>query len=70
VVGHKGKTLKQVSKPDHVEIHLPKNCQCCGRDFTLKDAHETVKSRQVFDISEPKLEVHQIGQITCCGVQQ
>ncbi len=70
--GHKGETLKKVSKPDHVEVHLPKKCKCCGRTFTEKDTHKTIKSRQVFDIPEPKLEVieHQIGQVTCCGVQQ
>ncbi|MFK5968729.1 MAG: IS66 family transposase zinc-finger binding domain-containing protein [Candidatus Marithrix sp.] len=55
VEGHKGETL--VFKPDHVEIHLPKNCKCCGWTFTGKDKHETVKSRQVFDIPAPKLEV-------------
>ena len=70
--GHKGKTLKQVSNPEHVEVHLPEKCKCCGRIFTEKDKHQTVKSRQVFDIPDPKLEVteHQIGQISCCGVQQ
>ena len=63
--GHKGKTLKKVSKPDHVEVYLPENCKCCGRTFTGKDKHETIQSRQVFDISDPKLEVteHQIGQL-------
>ena len=28
--GHKGKTLKKVSNPDHVEVYLPEKCQCCG----------------------------------------
>ncbi len=71
-VGHKGKTLKQVSNPDHVKVHLPEKCTCCGRKFSEKNKHQTIKNRQVFDIPDPKLEVtkHQIGQITCCGVKQ
>ena len=70
--GHKGRTLKKVLNPDHVEVHLPENCQCCGRIFTEENIHEITQNRQVFDIPEPKLEIteHQIGQITCCGVKQ
>ena len=70
VEGHKGKTLKQVSNPDHVEVHLPEKCKCCGRNFSEKDKHETIQIRQIFDIPEPKLEVteHQIGQVICRGI--
>ena len=68
--GHKGKTLERVAEPDRVEIHLPHECQCCGRQFGLSDTYEIVQSRQVFDLPEPKLEVieHRIAQIKCCGV--
>jgi transposase len=70
--GHKGKTLERVANPDHVEIHLPDQCQCCGRQFNEGDAHEVIQSRQVFDLPVPKLEVteHQIAQIECCGIVQ
>ncbi|MFK5970813.1 MAG: hypothetical protein QM487_11940 [Candidatus Marithrix sp.] len=56
-VSHKEKTLKKVSNPDYVEVNLPEKCKCCGRSFTEKDKHQTVKSRRVFDISELKLEI-------------
>jgi transposase len=70
--GHKGNTLKRVAQPDHVQIHLPGQCQCCGRQFTPDEAHEVIQSRQVFDLPEPKLDVteHRLGQIACCGVVQ
>jgi transposase len=70
--GHEGKTLRKVSQLDHVEVHLPARCECCGRSFTEEDKYEILQSRQVFDIPEPRLEVtaHQIGEISCCGVKQ
>lgn len=70
--GHKGKTLERVAKPDQVQIHLPEQCQCCGRQFTREDVHEIIQSRQVFDLPEPKLEIieHRIGEITCWGQLQ
>jgi transposase len=70
--GHKGKTLERVETPDHVVLHLPQTCQCCGKIFNANDQHQVVQSRQVFDLPQPKLEVteHQIGEICCCGVAQ
>lgn len=70
--GHKGKTLERVANPDHIELHLPQQCQCCGRIFNALDPHEVVESRQVFDLPQPKLEVteHRVGEICCCGVTQ
>ena len=67
--GHKGKTLKQTENPDRVEVHLPEQCDCCGRSFEADLGYEIIQSRQVFDLPEPKLEVteHRIGQIRCCG---
>ena len=69
--GHKGKTLERVEKPDHVEVHLPRQCECCGRQFG-EEEYEIIQSRQVFDRPEPKLEVteHRLGKITCCGKEQ
>jgi transposase len=71
-VGHKGRTLERVASPDHIKVHLPKQCKCCGRQFTASEPHTIVQSRQVFDLPEPKLEVteHQIAQVQCCGLAQ
>jgi transposase len=68
-VGHKGKTLRQVEKPDRVKVHLPEHCVKCGRVISADETHEVVSKRQVFDLPEPKLEVteHRIGQVKCCG---
>jgi transposase len=66
--GHKGDTLKRVEQPEHVQIHIPEQCGCCGRHFMPEEA-QVVQSRQVFDLPEPKLEVteHRSGQVECCG---
>lgn len=66
---HKGNTLKRIPKPDHVKVHLPQQCPCCGRQFSADEAHDIIQSRQVFDLPEPKLEVteHRLAQIECCG---
>lgn len=70
--GHKGRTLERVEKPDYVEVHLPLQCECCGRQFGTEEEYEIIQRRQVFDLPEPKLEVteHRLGQITCCGKGQ
>jgi transposase len=71
-VGHKGKTLRRVEKPDRVKVHLPEHCVICGRAISAEAAHEVVSKRQVFDLPEPKLEVteHQLGQVECCEQSQ
>lgn len=70
--GHKGRTLRQVSQPDKIQVHLPHHCGVCGREITVGEKYRVVRKRQVFDLPEPKLEVteHRIGEITCCGVAQ
>jgi transposase len=70
--GHKGKTLRQVEKPDKVQVHIPETCNVCGRAISAEEKHEIVGKRQVFDLPEPKLEVveHRLGQIQCCGQMQ
>jgi transposase len=69
--GHKGKTLKRVEEPDHVQIYIPVQCQCCGCQFSA-DEVQILQSRQVFDLPEAKLEVteHRIGQVACCDLMQ
>lgn len=71
-VGHKGKTLRQVEKPDKVQVHLPEHCAVCGRVISADEGHEVVSKRQVFDLPEPKLEVteHRLGRVACCGQSQ
>ena len=52
-VGHKGETLDRVAAPDVIEDHRPDICAGCG--VSLADANAVaMKSRQVFDIPEPK----------------
>ncbi len=71
-VGHKGKTLRPVEKPDKVEAHLPEHCRICGRAIAPDEPHQVVSKRQVFDLPEPKLEVteHRLGEVECCGQPQ
>ena len=70
--GHKGKTLRQVERPDKVHVHLPGSCSTCGRTISAEEKHVIVGKRQIFDLPEPKLEVieHRLGQIECCGQAQ
>jgi transposase len=70
--GHQGKTLERIAKVDSIKIHLPVQCQGCGRPITAAETYEVVGSRQVFDLPSPKLDVteHRLGQIECCGTKQ
>jgi transposase len=67
--GHKGKTLRQVEKPDKVVLHLPEHCSLCGRRVGVEEAYRVIGMKQVFDLPIPKLEViaHHLGEIECCG---
>jgi transposase len=69
--GHKGKTLQMVASPDQTLIHHAPACTCCSRTFSTSDVEQVGQRRQVFDIPAPRLVVteHQIGLITCCGLQ-
>ena len=63
--GHKGKTLEFVSAPDHLMNHAPARCSC---GYSLDEvAKQTIESRQVFDLPEPKLEVteHRLQSCVC-----
>jgi transposase len=35
-MGHKGKTLRQVEKPDKVDLHLPKELRCAAEHLWQK----------------------------------
>lgn len=69
--GHKGKTLSMVALPDQTIVHHLPSCPCCSKIFTPTDVEQVTQRRQVFDIPVPRLEVteHQIGIISCCGLQ-
>ena len=70
--GHKGKTLKMVSEPNHVELHAVTNCPECEADLSDVEVTE-VERRQVFDIPPIEIEVteHQaeIKDCLCCGTR-
>ena len=64
--GHQGRTLQQVAKPDHIEVHDVSACAHCQAALTeaMRRGHAT---RQVFDLPEPRLEVteHQARRYKC-----
>jgi transposase len=65
-VGHKGKTLRQVEKPDWVVRHEVEQCWHCG--INLSQVSEVgMEKRQVFEVPPVRLEVteHQ-AVIKCC----
>lgn len=68
--GHKGKTLKMVSDPDEVVLHLVEACSECGAGLSESVLVELDK-RQVFDLPPLKLLVseHQAETRRCldCG---
>ena len=70
--GHKGKTLRQVEKPDKVALRLPESCSICGRSIEAEEAYRVIGQRQVFDLPDPKLEVieHRLCTVECCGHAQ
>lgn len=73
-VGHKGKTLLQVSSKevDKVEKLYPTHCSCGHELGSLEQSHSTTGAvRQVFDLPIPKLEItsyeEQICTCSVCG---
>jgi len=69
-ISHPGRTLKQVTAPDHIVEHTPVACTGCGTDLNEAESVRYEK-RQVFDIPEPKLEIteHRAALKVCpsCG---
>lgn len=67
--GEPGFTLRQVDRPDRVEIHRPDTCGGCG-DSLRRALVTSVEARQVFDLPKVRLEVveHRLQHRRCrCG---
>ena len=69
--GHQGNTLTQSPNPDHIEVHKPDLCSCCGSNLENGKIIR-IEKRQVFDLPPPpEIEVteHQSFTVSCphCG---
>ena len=68
--GHRGDTLKMVAMPETINTEFASTCSGCGHRLSEVDVVE-VESRQVFDLPEPRLHVHEYrrGRSRCqrCG---
>ncbi len=69
--GHKGDTLKRVTEPDHIELHVVTTCPGCATDLRSLEP-ERYEKRQVFDVPPVQLEVteHQAEVKLCPGCDQ
>lgn len=69
--GHKGKTLKRVAQPEHIEIHpVAPMCDACGRRIESSRITELPEGRQVIDLPPTRFEVteHRVQIAQCrCG---
>lgn len=69
--GHKGKTLKRVAQPDHIEVHpVAARCDACGEAIDPSGITVLAEGRQVIDLPPVRLEVteHRIQIARCrCG---
>ena len=68
--GHRGDTLSMSAHPDTLDELRPERCAGCGAPLLGLDA-ETVERRQLFDLPEPRLVVHEYRRPVClcpgCG---
>ena len=68
--GHEGKTLERVAEPDHIVMHWPERCACCGAELSQTHA-SGCETRQVHDIPPIQIEVtdHRAMRVRCkeCG---
>ncbi|MFM0166754.1 IS66 family transposase [Paraburkholderia sediminicola] len=68
--GHKGKTLKRVAQPDHIEIHpVAPVCDACGQQIESTRITVLPEGRQVIDLPPTRFNVTehrvQIAQCAC-----
>jgi transposase len=71
--GHKGETLRQVTKPDRIVDHYPPSCTTC-RLAVAPTTSTSHSARQVFDLPEPASLVvteHRVHDCLCfsCGAR-
>lgn len=69
-IGHSGNTLELTRQPDSVQQHWPSQCPICQKELAQEGV--IVARRQVFDLPQPRLQVHehQLMETTCrCGCQ-
>ena len=68
--GHRGNPLKMVEHPDTLDEQRPERCAGCGAPLLGLD-DESLERRQVFDLPEPRLVVHEYRRPVCrcpgCG---
>lgn len=68
--GHRGDTLKMVAVADTVETEIATTCSTCSHALCEGDVI-SLETRQVFDIPEPRLHVHEyrraLSQCSHCG---
>lgn len=71
-VGHPGRTLEMVAKPDHVVVHRPAQCAHCAQELPDWAKNLAVERRQVVDIPPLRVEVteHQVQHVRCPACQQ
>jgi transposase len=69
--GHRGRTLRQVERPDEVVVHEPGACAGCGSALPADGPPPRMIRRQVFDIPQITVRVveHRLVSRRCsCGV--
>ena len=54
--GHKGDTLCFRESPNEIVVHAVKQCRCCGKSLSNRDANN-FERRQVFDIPPIEMQV-------------
>ena len=68
--GHRGDTLTMSAYPDTLDEQRPERCAGCGAPLLGLEA-ETLERRQVFDLPQPRLVVHEYRRPVCvcpgCG---
>ena len=65
--GHKGQTLSFSASPNEIVVHAVKQCRCCGKSLSNRDAKD-YERRQVFDIPPIEMQVTEHrGEIKSCS---
>ena len=68
--GHRGETLSMIDHPDTLDELRPERCASCGASLLGLEV-ETAERRQLFDLPEPRLVVHEYRRPVCrcpgCG---